>query len=91
VRVQQDAEIQPHMTCSVFSHTDSVGVPLFYITDTFGEDTEHHCKYGSNLHQCCEYDYPYYVMLKSLSVIDLTNRDVIKAVWSRSYNSLLKL
>jgi hypothetical protein len=51
--------------------TDSVGVPSFYITDTFGEDTEHHCKYGSNLHQRCEYDYPCCVMSESLSVIEL--------------------
>jgi hypothetical protein len=60
---------------------DSVGVPSFYITDTFGEDTEHHCKHGSNLHQCCEYDYPSYVVSESLSVIERTSGDLLKVVW----------
>jgi hypothetical protein len=63
---------------------DSVGVPSFYITDTVGEDTEHHCKYGSNLHQCCEYDYPCCIMSENLSVIELTNRDMLKVVLFRS-------
>jgi len=40
---------------SSVSHTNNVGVLSLFITDTYGEDSENHCKYGSNFYQCCEY------------------------------------
>lgn len=39
---------------SSVAHTNNVGV-LSFIADTYGEDSENHCKYGSNFYQCCEY------------------------------------
>jgi len=36
-------------------HRNNVGVLSLFIADTYGEDSENHCKYGSNFYQCCEY------------------------------------
>jgi len=50
---------------------NSIGIPSFYIADTYGEDTEHHCKYGCNFYQCCEYGHSY--SLSSLNGIIVTS------------------